>query len=232
MTCSRRTGACSPRRCGADRGDRLGPGRGPATTGAAGPAGPGGGGHGGGHGRVARGRGARSGVGGRTRGRCRVRRRITCAAAWVPGHAAHLRPAPGRRGGHGVRPELVRAPAAARDDAAQLRGRLLVAELPAQRAALRDRGELGGHAVRRAQLRRRPRGHRPAAAGHRNGIGGRGNPTVHVHVPGHPALGQPAGHHGRPRLPAARAAGDGVRQRHSGAAHRLGRGVLPGGRAA
>ena len=86
----------------------------------------------------------------RVRGSARLRRRPAVGgpsgsaspadpAARAPRHAADHRPAPGRRAGHGVRAGLARAPAAPRHEAAQLRGRLHLAELRAQRAALRRR---------------------------------------------------------------------------------------------
>ncbi len=160
----------------------------------------------------------------------RARRRHPAARA--PRHAAHLGRPEGRRGGHGHRPALARAPAAARDEPAQLRGRLVLAELRRRREALPIRGGHHRRAVRRAPLHGRSRGHRPSAAADRNRLRGRPDPAEPVHLPGHPPFGQHAHRRRGPRLPAAQAAGDRVRQRHPGAAHRLGRGVLPGGRAA
>ena len=157
------------------------------------------------------------------------------AAIPPPAHHGTLRVSGAPRDGadgHRYRAALARAPAAARDEPAQLRGRLLLAELRRGRDALPGRGGQHRRAVRRAPLHRRPGGHRPPAAGDRNRLRGRPDPAEPVHLPGHPPLGQRAHRRRGPRLPAAQAAGHRVRQRHPGAAHHLDRGVLPGRRAA
>ena len=141
------------------------------------------------------------------------------------------RASPGRRDGHRHRAALARAPAAARHEPAQLRGRLLLAELRRGRDALPGRGGQHGRAVRRPPLHRRPRGHRAPAAADRDRRRGRPDPAQPVHLPGHPPLGQRA-HRRGPRLPAAPGTGhafvNGTPERRD----HFGRGVFPGGRAA
>ena len=150
-------------------------------------------------------------------------------AAGAPGGAADCRAGAGRRGGQRGGTALVAGAAAARDKAAQLRGRLYLADLPGQRDALRDRVGLDRDPVRGPALPARAAGHRTAAAGHRDRGRGGGDPAGHVHLQGHPPLGQPAGQRAGPRLPAAA----GHRRRRSSTAprstsDRVQRRVLPG----
>ena len=81
--------------------------------------------------------GARAAERGRAGGRADRSQHGAGPGAGAPGDAAHRRAGAGRLGAHRGRAALVPGPAAARHEAAQLRGRLRVADLPGARHALR-----------------------------------------------------------------------------------------------
>ena len=152
--------------------------------------------------------------------------------AGPPGHAAGGGAAarwPARPGGRAV---LAALAAAARHQAAELRGRIRVAGMHGpvrghRQALLRRRG-CHGDAVRRAALCNRARRHREVPEAHRDRRRGRRDRPRHLHVPRHPLVTQLHGPAPGPALPLCPQARGRVPERAARAAHRLHPGVLPG----
>ena len=136
---------------------------------------------------------------------------------------------PARPGGRAV---LAALAAAARHQAAELRGRIRVAGLHGpvrgHRQALLRRSGCHGDAVRRAALCHRARRHREVPEAHRDRRRGRRDRPRHLHVPRHPLVTQLHGAAPGPALPLCPQARGRVPERAARAAHRLQPGVLPG----
>ena len=147
-------------------------------------------------------------------------------------HTADSRPPAGWLARPGDRAVLAPVTAAARRQAAELRGRLRMEGLrgPVRRAGQTLRPGRGrhGHAVRRAALRRRARRHGEIPEDHRDRHRGRRDRPRDLYVPRHPLVAQLHGPRHGPALPQRPTAGVRIPQRAARAPHRLQGGELPG----
>ena len=150
----------------------------------------------------------------------------------APRHAADRRHAARRRHRAGGGPVLAPGAAAAGGPAAQ--SSRSATAWDACTAAGKCRAWRGhhGHPVRGPALRRRSRRYRQVPEGHRDRHRGGGDKSRDICVQHKQRLGERRRQQGRARLPGRAAAGQRVRERDAGAAHRVGGGVLQRGRAA